>query len=347
MNGESLQNRPMPLRAQRLRPGDTVGIVSPSWGGAAHFPHRVERGIEQLHALGFKTKLGTHALNSTGAVSDNSENRAADIHAFLLDPDVRLVLAAIGGDHSCHLLPLLDFQLIKSHPKLFMGFSDMTVLNVAIWTATKLVTLNGPALLTDFAEYPTMLAYTREWFLKAVTDARPLGRLAPSPVWTEETLDWRTKRDLERPRAFQESSGWHWLKAGASEGTLIGGCLESLQHLRGTPFWPNWHNVMLFFETSEERPSPETVDGILMDYENMGVFESLVGMLVGRPMRYSDQEKRALDEVLLERTKRYNFPIVSCMDFGHTAPQLTIPLGCRARIDTTTEAVVVLDAAVA
>jgi muramoyltetrapeptide carboxypeptidase len=236
---------------------------------------------------------------------------------------------------------------VKSQPKLFMGFSDMTVLNVAIWSATKLVTFNGPALLTDFAEYPTLLAYTREWFLRAVADASPLGRLVPSEIWTEETLDWRTKGDLERARVLQKSTGWRWLKPGASEGTLIGGCLESLQHLRGTPFWPDWENAILFFETSEERPSPETVDGILMDYENMGVFENLAGMLVGRPMRYSDQEKLALDGVLLERTKRYVFPIVSGVDFGHTAPQLTVPIGCRARIDTSAESVVVLDAAVA
>jgi muramoyltetrapeptide carboxypeptidase LdcA involved in peptidoglycan recycling len=146
---------------------------------------------------------------------------------------------------------------------------------------------------------------------------------------------------------LQQSPGWRWLKPGASEGTLIGGCLESLQHLRGTAFWPSWDNAILFFETSEERPSPETVDGILMDYENMGVFENLAGMLVGRPMRYLEQDKAALDEVLLERTKRYDFPIVSGMDFGHTAPQLTLPVGCRTRIDTTVEAVVVLDAAVA
>jgi muramoyltetrapeptide carboxypeptidase len=336
----------MILRAPRLRPGDTVGIISPSWGGAAQFPHRTARGIEQLHALGFKTKVGAHALNSTGAVSDTAENRVADIHDFLRDPDVRLILSAIGGDHSCHLLPLLDFQLVKAHPKVFLGFSDVTVLNVALWSTIKLVTFNGPALLTDFAEYPTLLAYTREWFSKAVTEASPLGQLIPSAVWTEETLDWRTKRDLERPRALQESPGWRWLKHGVSEGTLIGGCLESLQHLRGTTFWPSWENAILFFETSEERPSPETVDGILMDYENMGAFENLAGMLVGRPMRYSDQEKLVLDEVLLERTKRYDFPIVSGMDFGHTAPQLTIPLGCRARIDTSAEAVIVLDPAV-
>ena len=113
-------------------------------------------------------------------------------------PGVRLVLAAIGGDHSCHLLPLLDFDLIAENPKIFMGFSDITVLNVAIQCETGLVTFNGPNLVTDFAEHPEMLEYTRSAFLRAVCEPRPTGRVAPSPWWTEEYLDWNRKKDLER-----------------------------------------------------------------------------------------------------------------------------------------------------
>lgn len=210
-----------------------------------------------------------------------------------------------------------------------------------------LLPISGPALLTDFAEFPAMLAYTRDCFLKAVTEPVPIGPLRPADAWTEETLDWRTQLDLTRPRTLQSSAGWRWLKPGSAEGTLVGGCIESLQHLRGTPFWPSWHDVILFIETSEERPTPETVDGILMDYENMGVFDELSGLLVGRPMRYSDQEKAELDAVLLERTQRYDFPIVSGMDFGHTAPQLTLPIGCRASISSDAASVEVLDPAVA
>jgi muramoyltetrapeptide carboxypeptidase LdcA involved in peptidoglycan recycling len=322
------------VKGQKLRRGDTIGIVSPSWGGAAKFPHRLERGMAQLAALGYDVKVGRHALNTLGFVSDHPEHRVSDFHDLFADPSVRLVLAAIGGDHSCHLLPLLDFELIRNNPKPLVGFSDVTVLNVAIWQAAGLVTFNGPALLTDFAEHPEMLAYTRDWFSRAVAGAGAIGRITPAPAWTEETPDWAAKSDLERPRVMQPSNGWTWLKGGSGEGMLIGGCLESLQHLRGTRFWPDWHEAILFFETSEERPSPATVDGILMDYENMGVFEDLRGMLVGRPMRYSDAQKAQLREVILDRTRRYDFPIVTDMDFGHTSPQFTIPIGCRARIDS-------------
>jgi muramoyltetrapeptide carboxypeptidase len=334
------------MRARRLQRGDTIGIVSPSWGGAGAFPHRVEQGIAQLERFGFRAKLAHHALMQRGFVSSTAEDRTTDLHDMFRDPDVRLILAAIGGDHSCHLLSLLDFDLIRRHPKLFIGYSDVTVLNVAIWKATGLVTFNGPALMTDFAEIPEMFEYTSRWFLRTLCESEAAGRLTPSSFWTEDTPNWAEKKDLEAPRSRTPSEGWSWLKDGVGEGVLIGGCIESLQHLRGTSFWPHFDRAILFLETSEEKPSPATVDGILMDYENMGVLAGLTGLLVGRPMRYSRDEKLQLQEVLLERTRHYRFPIVAEMDFGHTAPQLTLPIGCRARIDTRARSVEVLEAAV-
>jgi muramoyltetrapeptide carboxypeptidase len=334
------------LRPPRLRTGDTIGIISPSWGGAGAFPHRVERGVKYLDQLGFKVKVAPHALNQNGFVSDTPANRAQDIHDMFADPAIKAIIASIGGDHSCHLLPLLDFGLIARHPKIFMGFSDVTVLNMAIWKKTGLTTFNGPALLTDFAEYPQMLGYTEKYFLKAVTGTEPIGNVEPSPHWTEEFVDWDEKKDLEGPRRLLDSNGWTWLKGGQAEGRLIGGCLESLQHLRGTEFWPDWDKAIFFFETSEEKPSPATVDGLLMDYQNMGVLGKIRGMIVGRPMSYSDDEKQSLRERILERTQGYSFPIITDMDFGHTAPQFTLPLGCLARLDATTQRFEIVEKAV-
>ena len=309
------------------------------------FPHRVERGVQHLQSLGLKVKIAPHALNQRGFVSDTPQNRAHDIHSMFGDPEVKAIVAAIGGDHSCHLLPLLDFDLIRRNSKAFMGFSDITVLNVAIWKATGLVTFNGPALLTDFAEHPGMFEYTERYMLKALCEAKPIGVIEPSTWWTEEFLDWEQKADLKRPRARHHSPGWTWLRGGVAEGVLVGGCLPSLQHLRGTRFWPEWEEAILFFETSEGPPPPERVDAILMDYENMGVLQRLKGLIVGRPMRYTDEEKQQLREVVLERTSRYTFPIVTDMDFGHTSPQFTIPIGCRARIDAENQRFEVIDAA--
>ena len=168
------------IKPPRLKPGDTIGIVSPSWGGAGAFPHRVAQGINALENLGFKVVIAKHALNQKGFTSDTPANRVQDIHEMYADPQIKAIIAAIGGAHSCHLLPLLDFELISHFPKVFMGFSDITVLNVAIWKKTGITTFNGPALLTDFAEYPEMFSYTREYFVKAVMREEPIGKVDPS-----------------------------------------------------------------------------------------------------------------------------------------------------------------------
>jgi muramoyltetrapeptide carboxypeptidase LdcA involved in peptidoglycan recycling len=191
-----------------------------------------------------------------------------------------------------------------------------------------------------------MFEYTERYMLKALCEARPIGVIEPSTWWTEEFLDWAEKADLKRPRARHSSAGWSWLRGGVAEGMLIGGCLGSLEHLRGTGFWPEWQDAIMFFETSEGPPPPERVDSILMDYENMGVLQRLKGLIVGRPMRYTEEEKRQLREVVLERTRGYTFPIVTDMDFGHTAPQFTVPIGCCARIDAESQRFEVIDAAV-
>jgi muramoyltetrapeptide carboxypeptidase LdcA involved in peptidoglycan recycling len=334
------------MKPGRLQPGDTIAVVSPSWGGAGAFPHRVEQAIQHIQALGFKARLAPHALNQLSHVSDMPENRAQDINQMFADPQVKMILAAIGGDHSCQLLPFLDYDLIRHNPKIFMGFSDITVLNVALWSRTGLVTFNGPALLTDFAEYPRMQEYSERYFLKVVTDSQPAGVILPSPGWTEEFSHWPAGKELECQRHLLPSPGWQWLRSGSATGRLVGGCIESLQHLRGTGFWPDWREAIFFFETSEDKPSPEMVDGILADYENMGVLGQIRGMLVGRPMRYSEDEKRQLHEVILERTRAYDFPVIAEMDFGHTTPQFTLPIGCQARIDSERRRFEIIESAV-
>jgi len=334
------------MKGDRLRMGDTIGIASPSWGGPAAFPHRLENGIAYLESRGFRVRVAAHARSQDGFVSGTAGERSTDLHDLFSDPDVAAIIASVGGDHSCHLLPHLDFQLIARNPKVFMGYSDVTVLNVAIWKRTGLVTFNGPAIMTDFAEYPVPLDYTIRHFDRAVCSGEAMGRIEPATEWTEEMLDWRTKIDLTRPRRMSDSPGWTWLRDGVAEGELIGGCVESLQHLRGTEFWPDLDGRILFLETSEEKPSPERIDGILMDYENMGVLSQIVGLLVGRPMYYSDSEKAELRNVVRSRTADYSFPIVTDMDFGHTAPQFTLPLGCAARIDSESRVFEVVEPAV-
>jgi muramoyltetrapeptide carboxypeptidase len=334
------------LLPKALEPGDTIGIVSPSWFGGDACLDRANRGIDTLNRLGFQVRVGKHALNNAGHVSDTARRRVEDLHAMFADPEVSAILATIGGDHSCHLLPLIDWELIRSNPKIFMGFSDITVLNVAIWSQTGLVTFNGPALLTDWAEFPEMPPFSRQQALRAMCKAEPLGDLEPAPTWTDEFLDWTTGDDLTRQRTQRPSTGWCWLSEGKAAGPLMGGCLESLQHLRDTRFWPDWEGAILFLETSELRPTPADVDALLMDYENMGVFDRIHGLVFGRPYGYPDDDIPALHEVIVQRTKPFGFPVLAGTDTGHTTPLQTLPIGCNAVLDSARNRFAITEAAV-
>lgn len=335
------------MKPQMLRPGDKIGIISPSWCGPAVVPHRVENGRRFLESLGYEVVLAPHATGRyRGYLSGTPQDRAADLHAMFADPSVKAIITAIGGDHSCQMLPYIDWELIRRNPKIHCGFSDVTVLNVAIHAKTGLVTFNGPALMVDFAEYPKPFGYMLDSFQRTLCLAEAPGIIEPAPEWAEESLNWATQADLTRPRAMTPSEGWVWLREGKAAGPLIGGCLESMQHLRGTPYWPSWDGAVFFWETSEDRPSPSTIDSILADYENMGVLEKLCGMIVGRSRSYPPEWRQQLREVILERTARFHFPVITEMDFGHTAPQFTLPLGARAEIDTAARRFAITEAAV-
>jgi len=332
------------MKPPALRPGDSIGVVALSWNGPATYPHRVERGRRYLESLGYRVVLAPHVYGDRGHLAGTPEERAADLHGLFADPSVRAIVSAIGGNHSCHLLPLLDWDLIRRNPTIVVGYSDTTVPNLAIYARTGLTTFNGPALMTDFGEYPAPFAYTVEAWQRALCRAEAIGAVSPAAAWTDEFLDWGTRADLARPRALRPSHGWTWLKGGRVTGRLIGGCLEDMQHLRGTPYWPDLTGAILFVETMTLKPA--SFDSVLQDYENMGVFAQIAGLLVGRSPGYSDRQHADLRAVLLERTRRYAFPIVADMDFGHTAPQLTLPIGCRAELDVADHRFAITEAAV-
>ena len=291
-------------------------------------------------------KVAPHAFNSAGHVSDTARNRVDDLHAMFADPEVKAILSTIGGDHSCHLLPLIDWDLIRRNPKIFMGFSDITVLNVAIWSQTGLVTFNGPGLLTDWAEFPDMPDFSLAQAINAIGRSEPMGDLSPAPWWTDEFLDWGTGEDTARPRHRNDSTGWTWLREGRAEGHLLGGCIESLQHLRGTRYWPDFTGAIPFLETSEERPTPEDVDGMLMDYENMGVLDVIQGLVFARPYGYAPEDVVRLHEVIRQRTEHFGFPVLADTDTGHTTPLQTLPIGCAALLDSSANRFAITESAV-
>jgi muramoyltetrapeptide carboxypeptidase len=328
------------LKPKSLKVGDTIGIVSPSAPLAGLVPHRTQKGIQGLEQLGFKVKIGKNALKVTGHTAGTPQERAEDINSFFKDKEVKAIFSFIGGNHSNQILKYLDFGLIKKSPKIFLGYSDATVLHFALYIKANLVTFYGPAVLTQFAENPKIISYTEMYFRKALMMDKPIGKIRPSDQWTDEILDWFEEEDLKRPRKMKKNRGWKWLRQGKAEGKILGGCITSILHLRGTEYWPDFSNSILFWETPEsgddftKGEKVENIDSYLTDLELSGVFKNIKGMIVGRFFGYSEQQKKEAIKITQERTSGYKFPILLNVDIGHSDPMITIPLGVQVRIDS-------------
>ena len=327
----------------RLRSGATVAIVSPSAPAVAWWPHRVERGKAYLESLGFNVRLMPNAGLVDRWVAGSPEARAADVHAAFLDDEVGAIVAAIGGNHSNQLLPYLDFDLIAAHPKIFQGYSDVTVLLWALLKHARLRTFHGPAFTLELAEHPAVLPYTDRYLRAAWFGDRPI-RFEPATEWTEELLDAFTRADLTRPRVLRPSTGWTTIRPGIADGALLGGCLETIcWHLKGSMAWPSFEGTLLFLETSEEAPSPAHVDAYLTDLEQLGVFRAVSGLLFGRPRGYPEEQVELLWRVVAERTAEAGIPVLANVDLGHTDPMLTLPMGTQARLDAGARAFALLE----
>lgn len=327
----------------KLSPGDTVAAISLSWGGPGTFPHRYAAGKQQLQdTFGLNVVETRHALRDADWLARNPQARAEDLMEAFADPAIKGIVSTIGGDDSIRLLPFLDLQVIAANPKIFLGYSDATVTHLACFKAG-LVSFYGPSIMAGFAENGGIFPYTIASIWKTLFSAEPIGVVPPNTNgWTVELLDWADPHLQTRLRMLQPATGWRFLQgAGCVEGPLIGGCLEVLDWLRGTPIWPEqaaWQNAVLFIETSEDAPPPAYVTYVLRAFAAMGILAKLSALLFGRPggtipaadfMAYD----RAILQVVAEEQGLTHLPIVTDMDFGHTDPMCVLPYGVRAQVD--------------
>jgi len=340
------------VKPERLRRGDTVAAISLSSGAAAMFPKRYEAGKRQLErTFGVNVIETPHALRDDDWLYANPQARADDLHWALEHPEVKGIISTIGGDESVRILPFLDQECIRSNPKVFMGFSDATITLTAFVRAGVLA-FHGPAILTDLAENGGIRPFVERSLRRVLFDGAAT-ELEEASVWSEEFLDWALPDEQERVRRFVPSEGWQWLQGdGRVEGGLMGGSIEALEFLKGTRWWPeheHWHGAVLALEASEEAPPVELVGRFLRNYGSQGILDHAAALLLARPMRYSMEASCRLNEELLRIVREFgrdDLPVVANMDFGHTSPQLVLPLGCRVEVDPDRRRVALLEAAV-
>ena len=340
------------VRPAALREGDVVAALSLSSGFVARVPHRYEAGRRQVRAeLGWRVVPAPNALRGETYLYRNPQARADDLHWALENREVAGLLSTLGGDDSVRLLPLLDPAVIRAHPKVFLGFSDSTVTHLQFLRAG-VTSFYGPALLTDLAEHGGMHGYVSRGVRQAVMDARGF-RLRPAPEWTEQHREWLDPDLQEVRRTFAPSGGWVWLQGERPvQGHLMGGCLEVLDMLNGTPGWPEpalWRGAVLCLETSEDVPTPAQVGYWLRNFAAQGLLAGAAGLVLARPRGYTPERVEALygwvRRVLWE-AGREDLPVLANVDFGHTSPQLTLPFGAQARLDPALDVFEVLEGGV-
>jgi muramoyltetrapeptide carboxypeptidase LdcA involved in peptidoglycan recycling len=329
------------IKPPKLKPGDTVGIASPA---ASWFPTLetfFQRGVAYLQRLGLHVRIAKHALRQCDHLNILAQQRADDLNTLFADPEIQAILCLSGGSGTNALLPLLDWATVERHPKIVMGYSAVTALLVGIHTRTNLVTFHGPILLDGFSEFPELFPYTRQQVERVLFTAEPVGVLKPPLAWTTDFPH------EDRPRQMQPNPGWRWRRPGKARGRLIGGNLHALLTVVGTPYWPSFREKILFVEEVKMGNTVfRWIDESLAHLTMLGLFEEISGVVVSKINDLSEEEEHLFEQLILEYTTSYKFPILTQVDVGHTDPRLILPMGVHASLDSDQDLFCVEEAAV-
>lgn len=330
---------------RRLRRGARVAAVTLSWGGPGAYPQRYEAGVRQLSdAFGVEVVELAHTRADPAFLAAHPDVRAADLHAAFADPDIDGIVSTIGGDDSIRLLAHLDLDVIRANPKVVLGFSDTTVIQLAC-LAAGLVTFHGPSIMAGFAESGGPHTYLRDGVRRMLFDAGPPGDWPENDEgWTVDMPEWGDPANQERPRPLHPATGRRWLtRTRPVTGPLMPVNLEAFDFLRGTRWWPDLDGVVLALETSEEGPPPHVVTRFLRVLAATGELRRLAALLFATPGGVGADQHPAYDEAITGVVRGEagldDLPLVTNLAFGHTSPMWTLPVGAPVRVDDTAETV--------
>ena len=344
------------MKPQMLRPGSRIAAISLSWGGPGAIPYRYEIGKQQFEeAFGVTVIETEHALRDADWLARNPKARADDLMAAFVDETIDGIISTIGGEDSIRTLPYFDLDLIRNNPKVFMGFSDTTISHAACFKAG-IVSFYGPSFMAGFAENGGMFPYMVDSVRCTLFSPEPVGVIEPNRAgWTVEHLPWENPENQSIRRKLIPCTDWKFHQnEGSVEGQLFGGCVEVLDWLRGTDYFPaatDLQGAVLFLETSEEAAPPSFLTRFIRCLAAMDILEGLNGILLGRPGGDVDpatfhEYDDALCKTVREEYGLNDMPIVTNMDFGHTDPMFVIPIGMKVRINSTKQEIAIDEAAV-
>ncbi|MCB0731971.1 MAG: LD-carboxypeptidase [Ignavibacteriae bacterium] len=310
------------LKPKKLDKGDVIGIISPA--SSPDDLEKIEKGTNYLEKLGYRVEIGENVGKKHGYLAGSDEERLKDFHSMFRNKDVKAVFSVRGGYGSGRLLDKIDFNLIKKNPKIFVGYSDITALQLSIYKKTGLVTFAGPMVATDFSEN-TVNQFAEENFWNILTNSKKIGK-------------------LHNPG----DSKFFVLKNGRAEGRIIGGNLAVLVSLFGTQFQPVFKDTILIIEDIGE--APYRVDRLLNQLRLANVLKDVKGIILGRFVDCYETDKTketiTLNEVIEHYFHKIKKPILYNFSHGHIKENLTIPFGLNCKLNTSRGFVEITESAV-
>ena len=309
------------LVPRKLQSGDTIRVVAPARSLA--LIDRATRDIadKRFHEMGLRVTFGRRVEESDGFASSSIHARVEDLHEAFADPQVAAILTVIGGYNSNQLLRHIDWELIRAYPKILCGFSDITALGNAIWTKMGMMTYSGPHYSTFGQKLHA--EYTVDYFARCLMSDAPFA-VQPSARWSDDA--WYRDQDN---RVLVPNNGYLVINEGAADGVIVGGNLCTLNLLHGTEFMPDLTDAVLFIEDDSES-LPHTFDRDLQSLTHQPGFERVRGLAIGRFQKASQMTPDLLRAIIATKRELRSLPIIADVDFGHTDPKITFPIGGTA-----------------
>jgi muramoyltetrapeptide carboxypeptidase LdcA involved in peptidoglycan recycling len=306
-----------------------------SFSGYASFPGRFERGVKELNRIFQKVVID-------GIQNDSVEGRLECFYKALNSPDIDAIISLTGGYNSNELIDKIDYAYVKKHQKPIIGYSDTTALMLALYSKIGMVSFYGPSVLADFGAYGGLHAFTEFSLMQAMT-AKESYRIAFPPEVSYSNDFW--DRDDIIPLRYEKNNCCFSRLSkndNIAEGVLLGGNLNTILAMLGTPYLPSMEGAILFLEDSGSCPKRLRRD--LNTLKQAGVFKKVSGLLFAKFLTDGDSSKEQKDyrTVIEDFFSEYSIPLFFQMDFGHHVPRITMPIGKYAKINSAESSIEIL-----
>jgi len=312
----------------KLKPGDEVSVISLARSASDINERVLEQAKTAIESLGLKVTFSKNAFSRSQRGCPTDDEKIEDLHEAFMDENVKCVLAAIGGFNSNQLLDKIDWQIIKDNPKIFGGFSDITVLNHAILAKTGLVTYVMPNFYCF--GLPPEADYLLEYFRRCLFADQPAEFVVQQ---SEIFYDLPWNYDEASPRQALENDGPRVVQSGSAGGVMIGGNLCSLNLLNGTEYFPKIEgNIILCIEDDSYDSIPETFERHVQALMQQPFFRQVKAILVGRFQGESRATDGMISDIIISKNIDPKIPVVVNLDFGHTDPKFTYPVGGKCKV---------------